>query len=379
MTDTASVARPAPPDLLRLAAPAALLLLGAGLRLLAYAGTHAAPSLPGFVEAMCVWDCTWYADIARHGYQAYPETLNFGGPAGIANWAFFPLYPLLLALAGRIVPIAPEALGMVLSPLLALAASYAAWPLFAGDRRAYVLFAALLLAGPFSFYLAVPYSESLFVLLTVLAYVRLERRDYVGAGLAGALLSATRTVGVLFAAALLTEALREMGRGAPRELARRPDVLLGLLLVPLGLGAFMAWLYLVTGDALAFVHIQRAWDRHAVNPVLALWTALTAPGGQVREARLLGLAALAGLALAGVLAWRRQLPMALFPALAIGVALTQGVESMLRFVVALAPLGIVLCQLLARRRALFWASLVLFAGLDVVFSIGWMQQHGALM
>ena len=52
---------------------------------------------------------------------------------------------------------------------------------------------------------------------------------------------------------------------------------------------------------------------------------------------------------------------------------------MLRFVAALAPLGIVLCQLLARRRWLFWSSLLVFAGLDFEFSLGWLQQQGALM
>ena len=72
-----------------LAVPMALLLGGALLRYLAYASVNAQPSPQGFVDAMCVWDCYWYGDIVTHGYQAYPETLNFGGPAGIANWAFF--------------------------------------------------------------------------------------------------------------------------------------------------------------------------------------------------------------------------------------------------------------------------------------------------
>jgi hypothetical protein len=359
--------------------PLAFLLLGTMLRLAAYALTRTSPTPPGFVDAMCVWDCAWYADIAAHGYQAYPETLTFGGPAGIANWAFFPLYPMLLAGLGRLVPLPPASLGMVVSPLLTYGAVAAAWPLLADDRRAYALFAGLLLAGPFSFYFAVPYSESLFLLLTVVAFARLGRGDFFGAGLAGGLLSATRTVGVLFLGAMLVGGAGALGRRPLAALKSRPDIVFGLLLVPAGLCAFMAWLYFVTGDALAFVHIQRGWDRVATDPVTALWTALTEPIGQVRAAPLMAQAGLAGLALSGGLAWRRELPAAVFCALAIVLALTQGVESLLRFVAALAPLNLLLARLLARPRGLFWLSLLAFAVLDFVLTLGWMARAGALM
>ena len=366
-------------DRLIVAVPIVLLLLGTVLRYLAYLSINRLGSPPGFVDAMCVWDCYWYGDVALHGYQAYPETLNFGGPAGIANWAFFPLYPLLLAGIGRVVPVSPSIIGMVVSPLLTCAAALYSWPLFGGDRRAYFLFSALLLIGPFSFYFAIPYSESLFLLLTVIGFAALGRRNYLAAGLAGGLLSATRTVGVLFVFAVAAEALIELTPRGLRGVLRRPDIVLAVLLVPLGLFAFMAWLYVATGDALAFAHIQRAWDRASVNPVTALWAALTSSGGQVRDAQLLGLASVAGLVLCGVLAARRQYPAALFCVLALVLSLTQGVESTLRFVAAMAPLGIVLCQMLARWRWLFWISLAAFAVLDFEFTIGWMRQQGALM
>jgi hypothetical protein len=359
--------------------PVFFLLAGVLLRYAAYASLHPGGSPQGFADAMCVWDCYWYGEVAQHGYQAYPEVLNFGGPGGIANWAFFPLYPLLLAAAGKLLPLDPAALGAIVSPLLTLGAAYAAWPLFEGNRRGYFLFAALLLAGPFSFYFATAYSESLFLLLTVLAFVALRDGNYGSAGLAGALLSATRTVGVLFAFALLVVAILELQRQFLRQVPRRPDIVLGLLLVPFGLFAFMAWLYFVTGDALAFLHIQRGWDRTFVSPAEALWDALTSPDGQLRDAPVLAFAGIAGLALCGVLVWRREFAAAMFCTLCLMLALTNGVESMLRFVAALAPLGIVLCQLLARHRWLFWTSLASFAALDVEGTILWLHQRGALM
>jgi hypothetical protein len=286
---------------------------------------------------------------------------------------------MLLAGLGRLVPLPPASLGMLVSPLLTYGAVVAAWPLLAGDRRAYALFAGLLLAGPFSFYFAVPYSESLFLLLTVVAFARLGRGDFLGAGLAGALLSATRTVGVLFLGAMLVAAACTLGRRPLAGLKAPPHIILGLLLGPAGLCAFMAWLYLVSGDALAFAHIQRGWDRVATDPVTALWTALTEPIGQVRAAPLMALAALAGLALSAGLAWRRKLPAAVFCALAIALALTQGVESQLRFVAALAPLNLLLARLLARPSTLFWLSLLVFGVLDFVLTLGWMDRQGALM
>ena len=367
------------------AIPVVLAVAGALLRYLSYASVNAQPSPQGFVDAMCVWDCYWYGDIVTRGYQAYPETLNFGGPAGIANWAFFPLYPLLIAAIGKLVAASPAVLGSIVSPLLTLGAALASWPLFGGDRRPYFLFAALLLIGPFSFYFSILYSESLFLLLTVLAFVALGRRNYIAAGAVGALLAATRTVGVLFVFAILAEAAIELWRALPRlrsllpDLLRRPDIVLGLLLVPLGVFAFMVWLHAVTGDALAFVHIQRAWDREIVNPVTGLWHAFTSPGGQTRDAPLLAAASLGGLGLCGVLAWRRQIPAAIFCTLCLVLALTNGVESMLRFVAALAPLGIVLCQLLAGWRWLFWLSFAVFVVLDFEWTIGWLHQQGALM
>jgi hypothetical protein len=379
MTTAASAAPADRLDVALLAVLALLALFGTAWRFGAYLSIAAHPSAQGFVDAMCVWDCTWYANIVEHGYQPYPETLNFGGPAGIANWAFFPAYPLLSAGLQKLTGLSAAALGMVASSLLTLGAVLLARPLFGGERRAYLLFAALLLVGPFSFYFSILYSESLFLFATVLAFRQLQRGNFVTAGLAGALLSATRTVGVLFVFALLLAAIDELRRRPWREALRRPDILLGLLLAPAGLFAFMAWLYLTTGDALAFAHIQRAWDREMVNPVMALWAALTSPTGQVREAPLLAVAALAGLGLTALLAVRRDGPAAVFCALCLVLALTQGVESMLRFVAALAPLGIMACRLLAARHWLFWLSLVTFVGLDFVFTIGWMHQHGALM
>jgi hypothetical protein len=156
-------------------------------------------------------------------------------------------------------------------------------------------------------------------------------------------------------------------------------MLFALLAVPLGIFAFTLWLHAVTGDSLAFVHIQRGWDRHFVNPVLAVWHGLTQTGEGILPLPLLAIASLAGLALCGVLALRRRWAEALFCALSIGLALFNGLESMIRFVAALAPLYAVLASELARYRPLFWLALLACVGLDYWLTTAWLHQHGALM
>jgi hypothetical protein len=76
---------------------------------------------------------------------------------------------------------------------------------------------------------------------------------------------------------------------------------------------------------------------------------------------------------------RRQWAEALFCALSIALALFNGLESMIRFVAALAPLYAVLALELARYRLLFWATLLACFGLDYWLTIAWLHQHGALM
>jgi hypothetical protein len=367
-----------------LAVPVLFLLAGIGLRYAAYMSVNPIASPQGFADAMCVWDCFWYGDIARHGYQAYPEVLNFGGPGGIANWAFFPLYPLLLAALGWVLPFNPAMLGAILSPLLTFAAVLAGRPLFAESRRGYFLFAALLLCGPLSFYFATAYSESLFLLLTVLAFVALGRRNYGAAGVFGALLAATRTVGVLFVFAVAVNILSEFRAWRRpwrviRPLLGRPDMVFAIFAVPVGIFAFTIWLHVTTGDSLAFVHIQRGWDRHFVNPVMAVWHGLTGRNDRMLPLPQLAATSLAGLILSGVLAARRQWAEALFCALSILLALLNGLESMIRFVAALAPLYAVLALELARYRPLFWLTLLACFGLDYWLTIPWLNQHGALM
>lgn len=69
-------------------------LLGLAVRYAGYAVVAPDASLANFADGLCRWDCQWYVRIVEEGYDPFPvpSMINAG------NWAFFPLFPLLVAL-----------------------------------------------------------------------------------------------------------------------------------------------------------------------------------------------------------------------------------------------------------------------------------------
>jgi hypothetical protein len=269
-----------------------------------------------------------------------------------------------------------------------IAASFTAWPLLGRNLRAYTLYSAFLLCGPFSIYFTTFYTEVLFVLLTNCVLLALRRANWVAAGGFAGLLSATRIVGVFIVFAIALQYLidyRSRGgtlRGFLPAVWRRPEIVLALLLAPVGTFAYMAYLHGFMGDALAFSHVQRAWGRVPGNPFVYLWIGLTdmpKTGFWPSTNQWLGLSAVAGLVLTGVLAWRRRWAEALFCIVCLVVPLSAGMASMLRFVVALSPIVLLAIGLLARWRPLFIVTLLAFVAADYFFTVGWLSEWLALV
>jgi hypothetical protein len=366
------------------AIPVGFLLIGLVLRYLAYVAVVPDASFAGFAQGLCRWDCGWYVGIAQHGYDPFPTPKLIGA----GNWPFFPLSPLIVAALQSVLPGTTIGIATIVSLVLALAAAISAWPLLDGDRRAYVLYSAFLLSGPFSVYFTTFYTEVLFVLLTTLAFVALRRSNYLGAAVAGALLSATRIVGVFIVLSIAVQAFLDYRREGGRLMGfvpwalRRADLVLAVFLAPVGLFAYMGFLYWRIGDALAFSHVQRAWGRSIGNPLFYIWRGLNnfPPEGLVPSvSQQLALAAIAGLALTALLFWRRAWPAAIFCLICLGLPLFAGLASMLRFVVAQAPLMLALMSLLARWRWLAIVSLLAFLVADYFFTIGWMTGYLSLV
>jgi hypothetical protein len=227
-----------------------------------------------FVTALCQRDCLWYVAIAHDGYSFTPHVDSFQ-----ADWAYFPAYPLAMRAVSTITGLSGVAAGTLISNVAIIAGIWLGCRYLERTRpgQSKAAFVVLALAGPYSFYLSTVYTEALAFLFVVAGFWYWTTDRPLRAGLVGALLSATRSVGVFIAFAFAIDFVVRYGRAAPRKLLGRPDLIVALLLVPLGLSAFMIYLYLHLGDAMAFSHAQVAWNRELSIPLIWLLAGLARP------------------------------------------------------------------------------------------------------
>lgn len=274
----------------------------------------------------CTKDCDWYATIIQDGYHLEPVAHP---KRDAANWAFFPAFPLAAKLISTLGGYSPDAALVITGKLFFLGCIFV---FLVAARRELGLEARypagiLVAFNPYLVYAHAGYSEPLYFLLTAMAFVAAGSRRWVMAGLAAGALSATRLVGALFGIALLIEIWRS---GALANRRSWPTLLLALLLCPLGLALFMAYLHVHLGDALAFKHVQVAWGREISNPLqnLADGLALRLGGWSVYFT----LCAAAAIGVSASLAWRGRYGHAAFLLGAILVPLSTGLISLPRYV-----------------------------------------------
>jgi hypothetical protein len=115
---------------------------------------------------------------------------------------------------------------------------------------------------PGALWLGAPYSESLFLLLSVGAFYAARTERWAWAGGCAALASATRSAGVVLLVPLVLLWWSSRGR-------RRRD-LAWLGLAPLGLVVYSVYLAASIGDGFAYLHLQDVWFRSFAGPFGAL-------------------------------------------------------------------------------------------------------------
>jgi len=307
----------------------------------------------GSYSALCSWDCGWYTSIVRDGYDLVPFRDKNGDAA---NWEFFPILPLAAYLLKVALALSPEVALIVTGKLFFLASIFA----FIQFCRAYnlnispVLAAAVVALNPYGIYGNTGYTEAPYLFMTCVTFCLLKQRRYIMSGSAGAFLGATRFVGITFLLSYLIGVVRDYASG--RKIAW--DIaLLGFLLAPLGLALFMLFLYLHTGDALAFYHVEVAWSRHLRNPLGPI--AETLHGGRLY---LLWFSMIVmALAFSLVLVLQRRIELAASLFFCAIIPLSTGVWSIPRYLWWQAPLLLVLAECIAWRR-LWLLVLPLFIG-----------------
>lgn len=198
------------------------------------------------------WDALWFLQIATQGYSE-----------GDFSAAFFPLYPLLIRIISPLVGGHPLAAAMLISN----AAFFGAMLVFHEltvrefDRetaRRSVLYVSIF---PTAYFFFAPYTESLFLLLAVSAFLAARSSRWEIAGTAAALASATRSIGILLALPLALEAIRQ-ARAA--DGARMKRLLTGLFwsaFTVVGMLTYMYFWYRANGDPMTPLSDQNGWLR----------------------------------------------------------------------------------------------------------------------
>jgi Gpi18-like mannosyltransferase len=220
-----------------------------------------APKVQGAAEfvgtALERWDALWFLRIAADGYR-----LNDGSAA------FWPGYPLATRALGTV--FGGHTLGAALS--LSAVFSIAALVLFylLGTRefgepvaRRSVLYLAFF---PTAFFLAAPYSESIFLCFSVAALLAARSKHWWVAALCAALASGTRPLGMVLAVPLALEALAEQ-RGRRRSMVAATASVMGPVAASLsGAAAYLVYWGLRSGNALQPFSSQAQWLRTASWP-----------------------------------------------------------------------------------------------------------------
>ena len=215
--------------------------------------------LGGITDVWARWDSVWFLRIAEHGYGAHAN-----------DAAFFPLYPGLAGGLGRVLGGHYVLAGIVVSLVAGVAAFMLLYRLAEprlgadGARRALLYLAVF----PTSLFLGAVYSESLFLLLVVGAFLLAERGRFAEAGVVAGLALLTRPSAAALLPPLVLLAWRAGGLRVVARLAAAPVLFL----------AYPLLLWWQVGHPFAFLSAQHHWDRHLspAGPLGGVWEGLHA-------------------------------------------------------------------------------------------------------
>jgi hypothetical protein len=227
------------------------------------------------VNLQARWDAGWYLGIAVEGYRYLPRR-----PNDQQNIVFFPAFPLLMRIAGRLLGGSPPAyvLGGTIVVLaafgIALVYLYRLARDLLGDDGAARQAVWLLAAYPFALYYGALYTESVFLVGAVGACFHFSRREWTRAGAWGLLAGLTRPNGCFLSIPLAVMALspslpRWLAGGRPADPSVSAPIVarswlaaaLSAAMPGVGVLLYSAYIWRLTGNPFAWAAGHVAWGR----------------------------------------------------------------------------------------------------------------------
>ena len=325
------------------------------------------------------WDAGWYGSIIEHGYVTEPIISSWETP--VPDWTFFPLYPLVIRYFNLITGIKIEIAGVLVSTLFLAVALYFVINYLEMTRKSpSSIIAPILLAfGPYSFYFSSLYTESLYIMLIAICFYYLEKENWIICGAFGALLSASRPTGVLILFPVLIKIFliyRKQGIPLKSILSswlKENEKLLSLMLIPVGLFAYMTFLYFHTGDPLAFSRAQIGWGRENMNPIIVLYNSFS-------WNKYLSSWALLGLVISFYLIRVKRYTEGVFAFLSIIIPLSSSVISIPRFFIGSLVLVYGLADIILQYFPnMKWIVIILICQFSVILLWAWYSSDGLLI
>jgi Gpi18-like mannosyltransferase len=185
-----------------------------------------------------------YLYLAEHGYQRSGEKATL--------IIFYPLYPALIWFFGIFLGGYAKA-ALIISWVCWGAACVSMLELASQryDRSRAALATLMLALYPFSFFSVGIYTESLFLLLSIQCLLRIERRQWIAAGVLGGLAALCRTQGILLILPAVYVWL------LARKESKQDWKALFLLLIPAGFGGYLLLNKVVAGSWTAYYKYER--------------------------------------------------------------------------------------------------------------------------
>ena len=334
-----------------------------------------APVTEGLSGALLgVWqrfDAIHYLRIASSGYSSTDLS------------AYFPLYPFLVRAFGTLLGRNYLLASLMISNIAAIFAVLLFYMLVIDefdDQELAKRSITYLVFFPTGFFLLAPYTESIALLVCILAFREAKHGRWLTAGIAGFACSLARAQGVLICLILAAEAVRQYRQGKHPS----PFFIFALFLPPVGLLSFMAWRYFAGFPPISSV-LFTYWQRVSSVPFASVLITLQRMIENTAESiEYLDLTVVALMVILGFLVvFRLPLPYTIYYWTTLlfnlsQVRIPQPISSQARYALLLFPAFIVLGQLgaIPRNHRLILYSFLLCGSTWLVSSscgVGWVR------